>query len=160
MLEQIANFGEEFLIHAQFRHFRFGCLLLLGAEHPSQELLDEDEQREGDDQEVDDLTEKFSVGNFASADFKSPVLVPLIARHDRADEGHENVLHEGFDNFSERSPDDYTDRQVDDISLERERFEFIDPAERLAGRGRSSSLRSFDMMGMISFPMNELSCGE
>lgn len=92
---------------------------------------DEDEDREGDDEKVDDVLDEIAVGDAGVAVAAEDVGDgegeggEVGAAEEETDEGHEDVGDERGDDFAEGATDDDTDGEVDDVATVDEGFEFV-----------------------------------
>ena len=89
-----------------------------------------EEQRRGEDDEADDISQK-QPHRHAVADRQLPVLVALVARHDGADQRHDHVVDHARDDFAEGAADDHADGEIDDVALEGKVLELLEEREGL-----------------------------
>jgi hypothetical protein len=89
------------------------------------DLLDHDEDHEGDDEEVRDGLEEIAVGDGRPADRHGQAR-DVDAIEEYADERRDDVGDERCHDLAEGGSHDDTDGEVDDIAAEREFFEILE----------------------------------
>ena len=143
LLQQVTNFGQQLFLCRTLRLFRGGSGLFLLAVQLV-DALEHQEDTEGDDEEVDDVLNETTVGEYRCSGFlcgsqRGVVSIAKIdeqigkvdAASSQADDRHEHVVDQRGDNLSKRAADDDTDSHVHYVALHGKLFEFTDKSHSL-----------------------------
>ena len=136
VLQEVADFGEEFLLGGAGGSGRLlGLRLFLALQLV--DALDDQEDRKGDDEEVEHHLQEVApieregrlhhlarFVDFLGDDGPLPV-GEVEATRDGADERHDDVGHQRGHDFAESAADDHTDSHVHDVALHGKLLEFL-----------------------------------
>ena len=131
VLEQVADFGEQFFFCRWFWFWRrSGRFFLLGVELCDE--ADEEEDAESDDEEVNGALDEVAVSHsyfrnvFALSLFQYPFeLGEVYAASDDADNRHDDVVNDRCYDFAESAADDNTDSHVEHVATHGKLLEVV-----------------------------------